>query len=89
MFIFECPNKLSLNNDYIQIFEVGISLCKLFESPHHWPLLQVTEKKAREWCASRGDMPYFETSAKEGYNVEEAFLCVAKVALENEHTQDM
>ncbi|XLR18996.1 hypothetical protein S83_046908, partial [Arachis hypogaea] len=35
---------------------------------------KVTEKKAREWCASRGNLPYFETSAKEGYNVEEAFL---------------
>jgi len=51
--------------------------------------LQVTEKKARDWCASRGNIPYFETSAKEGYNVEEAFLCVAKIALENEHDQDM
>jgi len=52
-------------------------------------MLQVTEKKARDWCASRGNIPYFETSAKEGYNVEEAFLCVAKIALENEHQQDM
>ncbi|KAF9681970.1 hypothetical protein SADUNF_Sadunf05G0058700 [Salix dunnii] len=47
----------------------------------------VSEKKAREWCASRGDIPYFETSAKEGYNVNEAFLCVAKMALEGEHEQ--
>jgi Ras-related protein Rab-7A len=51
--------------------------------------LQVTEKKAREWCASRGNIPYFETSAKEGYNVDDAFLCVAKVASENEHDLDM
>ncbi|XP_027365806.1 ras-related protein Rab7 isoform X3 [Abrus precatorius] len=50
---------------------------------------RVTEKKAREWCASRGNIPYFETSAKEGYNVEEAFLRVAKIALENEHEQDI
>ncbi|KAL1364812.1 hypothetical protein HN51_012970 [Arachis hypogaea] len=50
---------------------------------------KVTEKKAREWCASRGNLPYFETSAKEGYNVEEAFLNVAKIASENEHTQDI
>ncbi|XP_028193170.1 ras-related protein Rab7-like [Glycine soja] len=46
-------------------------------------------KKARDWCASRGNIPYFETSTKEGYNVEEAFLCVAKITLENEHDQDM
>ncbi|KAH8507893.1 hypothetical protein Peur_049878 [Populus x canadensis] len=48
----------------------------------------VSEKKAREWCASRGDIPYFETSAKEGYNVHEAFLCVAKMALEGVHEQE-
>ncbi|KAJ8769670.1 hypothetical protein K2173_005273 [Erythroxylum novogranatense] len=41
----------------------------------------ISEKRARDWCASKGDMPYFETSAKENYNVDEAFLCVAKTAL--------
>ncbi|RYR48256.1 hypothetical protein Ahy_A07g034267 isoform D [Arachis hypogaea] len=50
---------------------------------------KVTEKKAREWCASRGNLPYFETFAKEGYNIEDAFLNVAKIASENEHTQDI
>nr|XP_025689739.1 ras-related protein Rab7 isoform X1 [Arachis hypogaea] len=60
-----------------------------FEVEISFNLLQVTEKKAREWCASRGNLPYFETSAKEGYNVEEAFLNVAKIASENEHTQDI
>ncbi|CAJ1937971.1 unnamed protein product [Sphenostylis stenocarpa] len=50
---------------------------------------RVTEKKARDWCASRGNIPYFETSAKEGYNVDDAFLCVAKIALESEHDQDI
>lgn len=50
---------------------------------------RVTEKKARDWCASRGNIPYYETSAKEGYNVEEAFLCVAKIAQANENDQDI
>jgi Ras-related protein Rab-7A len=53
------------------------------------PFPQVPEKKAREWCASKGDIPYFETSAKEDHNVDTAFLCIASLALEHEHDQDM
>ncbi|KAM7260152.1 hypothetical protein ACFE04_015893 [Oxalis oulophora] len=44
----------------------------------------VSEKKARAWCASKGDIPYFETSAKEGFNVDAAFQCIAKNAHEPE-----
>ncbi|KAJ8758503.1 hypothetical protein K2173_000224 [Erythroxylum novogranatense] len=33
----------------------------------------VSEKKAKAWCASKGNMPYFETSAKEGFNIDAAF----------------
>ncbi|KAK8942203.1 hypothetical protein KSP40_PGU002419 [Platanthera guangdongensis] len=49
----------------------------------------VSEKKAKEWCASRGNIPYFETSAKEDYNVDAAFLSVAQLALEKDLDQDM
>ncbi|KAJ8492423.1 hypothetical protein OPV22_014144 [Ensete ventricosum] len=49
----------------------------------------VSEKKAKEWCASRGNIPYFETSAKEGYNVDDAFLCVAQLALQRNRDQDI
>ncbi|KAM7523649.1 hypothetical protein LguiA_013551 [Lonicera macranthoides] len=50
---------------------------------------RVSEKIASDWCASRGNIPYFETSAKEDYNIEDAFFCIAKIALESDHEQDM
>eukprot|EP00028_Trichosphaerium_sp_Am-I-7-wt_P000729 CAMPEP_0168520234 /NCGR_PEP_ID=MMETSP0405-20121227/7832_1 /TAXON_ID=498012 /ORGANISM="Trichosphaerium sp, Strain Am-I-7 wt" /LENGTH=203 /DNA_ID=CAMNT_0008541009 /DNA_START=620 /DNA_END=1231 /DNA_ORIENTATION=- len=41
----------------------------------------VSQKRAMAWCQSKGDIPYFETSAKEAINVEQAFQTVAKFAL--------
>ncbi|KAG6657434.1 ras-related protein Rab7-like isoform X2 [Carya illinoinensis] len=49
----------------------------------------VSEWQAKEWCDSRGNIAYLETSAKEGYNVDEAFLCVARTALANEQGCDL
>ncbi|XAR62308.1 hypothetical protein NMG60_11017025 [Bertholletia excelsa] len=49
----------------------------------------VSKKRAIDWCASKGNIPYFETSAKENYNVDAAFLCIAKTALLNQHDQDL
>lgn len=34
------------------------------------------------WCQSKGNIPYFETSAKEAINVEQAFQTVAKNAMQ-------
>lgn len=34
---------------------------------------QVSNKRAKGFCNSKGDLPYFETSAKEAVNVEQAF----------------
>lgn len=51
--------------------------------------VQISENRAREWCVSKGNIPYFETSAKENYNIEEAFLCAAEISLANEHQPDM
>jgi Ras-related protein Rab-7A len=42
---------------------------------------QVSPAKAKAWCASKGDTPMFETSAKEALNVEQAFHIIAKNAL--------
>ena len=46
--------------------------------------MQVSTKRAQQWCQSKGDIPYFETSAKEAINVEQAFQTVAKNALAQE-----
>jgi hypothetical protein len=42
---------------------------------------QVSTKRAQQWCHSKNDIPYFETSAKEAINVEQAFQTIAKNAL--------
>jgi Ras-related protein Rab-7A len=44
----------------------------------------VSQKRALAWCQSKGDIPYFETSAKDATNVEQAFQHVAKLALQQE-----
>ena len=33
----------------------------------------ISSKKAMTFCQSKGNIPYFETSAKEAMNVEQAF----------------
>lgn len=44
----------------------------------------VSQKKATSWCQSKGNIPYFETSAKEAINVEQAFQTIARNALVQE-----
>ncbi len=51
-------------------------------------LLQVSEKKAKQWCTAKGAIPHFETSAKENIEVEGAFLTIAKNALQNETEEE-
>ncbi|KAK9699870.1 hypothetical protein RND81_08G200700 [Saponaria officinalis] len=49
----------------------------------------VSAKKAKAWCASKGNIPYFETSAKDGINVQAAFQCIATNAIKNEPEEDI
>eukprot|EP00762_Andalucia_godoyi_P004962 ANDGO_01375.mRNA.1 Ras-related protein Rab-7A len=49
----------------------------------------VPHKKALAWCQSKGNIPYFETSAKEAINVEQAFQVVARNALKQEVDEDI
>lgn len=45
---------------------------------------QVPASKVKSWCSQKGDIPNFETSAKEAINVEQAFHTIAKNALAQE-----
>jgi len=45
---------------------------------------QVAANKAKAWCSSKNDLPYFETSAKDALNVEQAFATIARNALARE-----
>lgn len=50
---------------------------------------QVSEKKAKAWCGAKGNIPHYETSAKEDINVEPAFSCIARHALRNEPEEEL
>lgn len=49
----------------------------------------VSQKRAMTWCQQKGNIPYFETSAKEAINVEQAFQAACKNALQQESETDM
>lgn len=49
----------------------------------------VSQKRALAWCQAKGAIPYFETSAKEGINVEQAFQVIAKNALKKETDEEL
>lgn len=51
--------------------------------------MKVSEKKAKQWCSSKGNIPFFETSAKEDVNVESAFQTIARNALKNETEEEL
>lgn len=48
----------------------------------------MSEKKAKQWCAGKGNIPHYDTSAKDDINVEAAFVCIARNALRNEVEED-
>ena len=42
---------------------------------------RVPTSKAMHWCNENGEIPFYETSAKDALNVEEAFMAITKKAL--------
>ncbi|KAG8201313.1 hypothetical protein JTE90_016793 [Oedothorax gibbosus] len=49
----------------------------------------ISTKRGQTWAQSKNNVPYFETSAKEAINVENAFMAVAKNALAQEADVEM
>ena len=49
----------------------------------------VAQKRALAWCQAKGNIPYFETSAKEAINVDQAFQVIARNALKQESEEDI
>ena len=45
---------------------------------------QVTKDDAERWCTENNSIPYYETSAHQSTNVEDAFMCMVKRALQRE-----
>eukprot|EP01098_Paradermamoeba_levis_P008882 TRINITY_DN3668_c0_g1_i2.p1 TRINITY_DN3668_c0_g1~~TRINITY_DN3668_c0_g1_i2.p1 ORF type:complete len:204 (-),score=47.16 TRINITY_DN3668_c0_g1_i2:190-801(-) len=41
----------------------------------------ISAQQAQSWCAAHANIPYFETSAKDNIQVEQAFLMAAKMAM--------
>ncbi|KAK2952083.1 putative GTP-binding protein yptV5 [Blattamonas nauphoetae] len=48
----------------------------------------VPTKRAEGWCQSKGNLLFYETSAKDNSNVEEAFMEIARIALRREPQED-
>ncbi|KAL8643187.1 MAG: hypothetical protein Q9228_000172 [Teloschistes exilis] len=48
----------------------------------------ISAKRAMTFCSSKGNIPYFETSAKEAVNVEQAFEVIAHNALAQEESEE-
>ncbi|GAA6061082.1 hypothetical protein JCM10212_006283 [Sporobolomyces blumeae] len=49
----------------------------------------VSQKRAMTWCQSKGNIPYFEASAKEAINVEQGFQAACRNALQQEAEADL
>lgn len=70
------------------------------KDPEHFPFILLGNKcdkeserkvqgaKIKQYCESKGNMPYFETSAKDNVNVEKAFEEIGKLAHSRNSKED-
>ena len=50
--------------------------------------MQVSREQAMEWCQANGNLSYFETSARDVVNIEEAFQSIAVTAMQQNHKDE-
>jgi Ras-related protein Rab-7A len=50
---------------------------------------KVPQSKAEEWCKAHGGISYFETSAAQNLNIEDAFRNIAKIASMQEKEEEI
>lgn len=53
------------------------------------PSREVNEDVAKTWCTSNGNIPYFETSAKDSTNVDRAFISAVTYLREMEDQMEI
>ena len=51
-------------------------------------LTQVSDQKIKQYCQQIGNVPYFETSARDNVNVEQAFEKVSSLAFKRGQKED-
>ena len=49
---------------------------------------KVSEQKIKQYCQQKGNMAYYETSAKDNTNVEKSFEDVARLAFKRDQKED-
>ncbi|CAD8045242.1 unnamed protein product [Paramecium primaurelia] len=71
------------------------------KDPEHFPFVvlgnkldkaterKVQESKAQQWCKSHGNIQFFEVSAKDATNIEQAFQDIAKAAASQEKDEEI
>ena len=50
---------------------------------------KVPTTKGQQWCKENGDIPYYETSAKENVSVDDAFIHMATMAIKRQGSSQM
>ncbi|KAE8709187.1 Ras-related protein Rab7 [Hibiscus syriacus] len=74
---------------YCCVLVYDVNIMKSFDNLNNWREEFLIQVDVDGGNSRVGNIPYFETSAKEGSNVDAAFECITKNALRNEPEEEM